>query len=113
KRSDSMTELEIHRYTREPRAASPPGVQPADVGKRACGGGGIRTRVFRVLGGASPSAAGEKVLGSPPLTGGLRRPQPRCDFPPGREARPGGEPLSMTPAIRPSGWAGTDALPSS
>ena len=40
------------------------------------GGGGSRTRVFRDLVGASPSAAGELGLGSPPLTGGLRRPQP-------------------------------------
>ena len=27
----------------------------------------------------------------------LRRPQPRCDVPPGHEARPGGKPLKMTP----------------
>jgi hypothetical protein len=27
----------------------------------------------------------------------LRHPQPRCDVPPGREARPGGKPLKMTP----------------
>jgi len=79
--------------------------------QRVGGGGGIRTRVFRVLDGASPSAAGEGFLGPPPLTGGLRRPQPRCGVPPGREARPGGEPLWMTPAIRPSGGAGTDAPP--
>ena len=32
-------------------------------------------------------------LGSPPPTGSLRRPQPRCDVPPGHEARPGGKPL--------------------
>ena len=32
-------------------------------------------------------------LGSAPPTGSLRRPQPRCDVPPGHEARPGGKPL--------------------
>ena len=80
-----------------------PGPWRGNASQRDGGGGGIRTRVFRVRNGASPSAAGEKVLGSPPLTGGLRRPQPRCDVPPSRETRPGGEPLSMTPAIRPSG----------
>jgi HNH endonuclease len=57
------------------------------------GGGGSRTRVFRDFVGASPSAAGELVLGSPPLTDGLRRPQPECSVPPGPRACPGGEPL--------------------
>jgi hypothetical protein len=40
------------------------------------GGAGIRTRVFRDVSGASPSAAGERVLGAPPLTGGCDVPSP-------------------------------------
>jgi hypothetical protein len=41
----------------------------------------------------------------------LRHPQPRCDVPPGREARPDGKSLKMTLAFRPSGYAGANARP--
>ena len=59
------------------------------------GGGGSRTRVSRALSGTSPSAAGEG-LGRPPLTGTLRRPQPRVRCPAGPRGLPGGEPFWMT-----------------
>jgi hypothetical protein len=49
-------------------------------------------------------------LGPPSVIGLRRRSQPECDVPPGPRASPGGEPLCMTSTIRPSGWAGMDAL---
>jgi hypothetical protein len=40
--------------------------------------------------------------------GTLFSPQPEFDVPPGPLACPVGKPLKMRPAVRPSGWAGTD-----
>ena len=48
----------------------------ARVNSSIFGGAGSRTRVFPGVGGASPSAAGERVLGAPPLTGGCDAPSP-------------------------------------
>jgi len=77
-------------------------------------------RALLEVAGVEPASSGMLVgllrahpgedLGSPPLTGGGRRPQPQWSVPPGPEAIPGGEPLKMASRFRPSGWARRDAL---
>ena len=97
----------LDRYVGEGRG-TPPTMLTAAVS--TLGGGGSRTRVFRVVGGASPSAAGDEIsghrrspaaCGDPSLSEVSRRALRPC---------PGGEPLLMAPRFRPSGWAGRDAL---